>query len=84
MVHRRYNEAADALSQNDMPRFLANVQGNRSRINLSSDDPALPKTTAIPRSNIVGGVQRLDYDPKYDRTKPRSFTHCLADSRPET
>ena len=46
-VRRCYNDAADALSKNDMPRFGANVQGNRSRINLSSDDLALPETTAI-------------------------------------
>ena len=72
-VRRCYNEASDALSKNDMPRFWANVQGNRSRINLSSDVLALPKTTAIPRSNIMGGVQRLDYAPKYDRRPTKDF-----------
>ena len=66
-VRKCYNEATDALSKNDMPRFWANVQGNRSKIDLSSDDLALPKATAMPRSSIMGGVQRLDYVPEYDR-----------------
>ena len=62
-VRRCYNEAADALSKNDTPRFWANVQGNRSKINLSSSDLALPSIAAMPRSNIIGGVQRLDRRP---------------------
>ena len=72
-VRRCYNEAADALSKNDMPRFWANVQGNRLKIDLSSDDLALPKATAMPRSNIMGGVQRLDYVPEYDRRPTKEF-----------
>ena len=55
-VRRCYNEAADALSKNDMPRFGANVQGNRSKVNLSSSDLALPSVATMPRSNIIGGV----------------------------
>ena len=72
-VRRCYNEAADALSKNDMPRFWANVQGNRSKINLSSSDLALPSVAAMPRSNIIGGVQRQDYVPEYDRRPTREF-----------
>ena len=51
-----YNEAADALSKDDMPRFWANTEGNRFKINLSGPDLALPKTTEMPRSCIIGGV----------------------------
>ena len=95
-VRRCYNEAADALSKNDMPCFGANVQGNRSKVNLSSSDLVLPSVATMPRSNIIGGVQRLDYVPEYDRrpikefspsmtdAQSKSFTHCLAGSQPET
>ena len=76
-VRRCYNEAADALSKNDMPRFWANVQGNRSKMNLSSDDLALHKATTMPRSSIMGGVQRLDYVPKYDRRPVKEFYTLL-------
>ena len=72
-VRRCYKEAADALSETDMPRFWANVQGNRSRINLSSDDLALPETTTMPRSNIMGGLQCPDYVPKYDWHPSKEF-----------
>ena len=72
-VCRCYNEAADALSKNDMPRFGANVRGNRSKISLSSSGLALPSVAAMPRSNIIGGVQRPDYVPEYDRRPTREF-----------
>ena len=60
-VRRYYNEAADALSKDDKSRFFANIEGNRSKINLSVADLALPKVTEMPRSCIMGGVQRLGY-----------------------
>ena len=56
-----------------MPRFWANIQGNRSKINLNDEDLALPKTTPMPRSNIVGGVQRLDYIPEHDHRPVKEF-----------
>ena len=73
-VRRCYNEAADALSKDDMPRFWANIQGDRSKINLSDADLALPKAMEImPRSRIIGGVQRLDYVPDYERRPVKEF-----------
>ena len=72
-VRRCYNEAADALSKDDMPRFWANIQGDRSKINLSDADLALPKAMEMPRSRIIGGVQRLDYVPDYERRPVKEF-----------
>jgi hypothetical protein len=34
---------------------------------------ALPSVAAMPRSNIIGGVQRLDYVPEYDRRLTKGF-----------
>ena len=72
-VRRCYNKAADALSKDDMPRFWANIEGNRSKINLSGADLALPKATEMQRSCIMGDVQRLDYVSAHDRRPVREF-----------
>ena len=72
-VHRYCNEAADALSKDEMPRVGANIQGDRSRISLSDAGLALPKTTAMPSSCIIGGVQRLDYVPDHERCPIKEF-----------
>ena len=72
-VRMCYNEAADGLSKNDMPRFWANVQCNRSNINLNSSDLALPSVAAMSRSNTIGGVQCLDHVPEYDRRPTKEF-----------
>ena len=41
-IRRCYNEAADALSKDDMPRFWANISGDRTQSVLSDRDLALP------------------------------------------
>jgi hypothetical protein len=72
-VRRCYNKAADALSKDDMPRFWANIQGNRSKINLSDADLALPKAMEMPRSCIIGGIQRLGYALDHERRPVKEF-----------
>ena len=44
-VRRCYNEAADALSKDDMSRFWRNVQGNRTQITVSTDHLRMPDGT---------------------------------------
>jgi hypothetical protein len=49
-VRRCWNEAADALSKNDMERFLSNVEGNRTLVKLE------PHHLAPPLSNGIRGL----------------------------
>ena len=47
-VRRCWDEAADALSKNDLPRFWANVDDDRSLIGLTPDHLAPPLCHALP------------------------------------
>ena len=42
-IPRALNEAADALSKNDMPRFWANVEGTRAQLTVSPAQLRLPR-----------------------------------------
>jgi hypothetical protein len=48
-VRRFKNEAADALSKDDMPRFWHNIQGDRTLIELTPDHLRLPTNAHGPR-----------------------------------
>ena len=71
-VRRCYNEASDALSKNDMPRFWANVHGNRSKINLQAEDLSLPRPAAIPMRARIGGMRRAGNSP-HERRPVREY-----------
>ena len=46
-IQRELNEAADALSKDDMPRFWSNTSGARTAITVAAADLELPKNTRV-------------------------------------
>ena len=51
-VRRCHNEAADALSKNDMDRFWGNIKGDRTQIILTAEH------TKLPAHSKTGGMRR--------------------------
>ena len=49
-IRRFKNEAADALSKDDMPRFWHNIQGDRTLIKLTEEHLKLPSSANRPRA----------------------------------
>jgi len=68
-IRRCRNEAADALSKNDMPRFWRNVSGDRTRTEV------LPAHLRRPAHSKTGGMRRTKAQTKEWDTRP---THRLA------
>ena len=65
-VRRCHNEAADALSKNDMPRFWSNIQGTRTEIELKPQHlarPAHAKTAGMRRTK----AQQQEWDTRPPR-----------------
>ena len=72
-IRRCWNEAADALSKNDMPRFWANVEGPRTEITVEADHLLPPRHCRDVTS--TGGMRRTAKDRmEWDNRPPRHVT----------
>jgi len=77
-VRRFKNEAADALSKDDMPRFWHNIQGDRTLIGLTPDHLRLPTNAHGPRRARLTPT-RIKPKPTAGERRDKDQTH---DKRP--
>ena len=73
-IRRTYNEAADALSKDDMPRFWANTTGDRTRIYPTPADLTPPMSEAALDS--MGAERRCPANTAADRSQKASAAPC--------
>ena len=78
-VRRNQNEAADALSKDDMPRFWKNIRGDRTQIMLR------PEHMRVPAWSKTGGMRRTTAErARWDERPTKQIAPAIRTNRSTT